>query len=224
MGYHIHETGYHARWLEEQVGEREIPMTGIPPSLMLHFFLYQLRAFVNSGFRTIVVVSGHSGGNQVDLRRAAELFMHYVPVKVWVRSDPELVQSLYKGDHAGKYELSQLMYLRPDLVDMEARALESSDGSGGKMAIGDDADEASQQLGQQIMEACLDSLCASVNELQQEMSQAAIAPLTFEIIEEIWKNLHQTSKDWVTAKPWPEQAAVSEHSRWRSYEYYQDKR
>ncbi|MDG0791825.1 creatininase family protein [Cohnella ginsengisoli] len=101
MGYHIHEAGYHARWLEEEVGEENPHMTGIPPAVMLHLFLYQLRAFANAGFSTIVVVSGHSGGNQLDLRLAAEQFMKRVPVQVWVRSDPELVEGLYEGDHAG---------------------------------------------------------------------------------------------------------------------------
>lgn len=220
MGYHIHESGYHARWLEDEVGEENPLMTGIPPSVMLQLFLYQLRAFVNAGFRTIIVVSGHSGGNQEDLRSAAELFMQHVPVNVWVRSDPEFVQGLYQGDHAGKYELSQLMYLRPDLVDLKARALESLPGSGGRMALGADADEASLELGQQIMEACLERLCAAVCLLNKERTPGFIPPLTYEIIEEIWHQVLLISEHWITAQPWPEQAAVSPHSRWKAYEFF----
>ena len=117
-------------------------------------FLYQLRAFVNAGFKTVVVISGHSGGNKEDLRHAANIFMKFVPIKVWVRSDPELVEGIYSGDHAGKYEISQLMYIRPDLINMEAKSYEEMPESGGRLALGIDANEASPELGKEIMEAC----------------------------------------------------------------------
>ncbi|UQZ86363.1 Creatinine amidohydrolase [Paenibacillus konkukensis] len=220
MGYHIHEAGYHARWLEEEVGETDPLLTGIPPAVMIHLLLYQLRSFVNAGFRTIVVVSGHSGGNQADLRQAAAAFTEHVPVTVWVRSDPELADGLYTGDHAGKYELSQLMYLRPELVDMEARAWGNVPGSGGKMALGDDADEATPELGQSIMNACLDRLCAAVCSLNKAQHSKTIPPLTYGIIEEIWRRVLSGSETWVTARPWPNQKPVSAHSRWKTYECY----
>jgi creatinine amidohydrolase len=51
MGYHIYETGYHARWLEDTVGEENPHMSSIPPGIYLSLFLYQLRAFVNAGFK-----------------------------------------------------------------------------------------------------------------------------------------------------------------------------
>jgi hypothetical protein len=38
--------------------------------------------------------------------------MKIVPVPVVVRSDPELVRGTFPGDHAGRYELSQLLYNR----------------------------------------------------------------------------------------------------------------
>lgn len=220
MGYHIHETGYHARWLEEEVGDNNPHMTGIPPAVMLQLFLYQLRAFVNAGFRTIIVISGHSGGNQVDLRRAADLFMRHIPVRIWVRSDPELVEGLYMGDHAGKYELSQQMYLRPDLVDMRARSYENETDSGGRLALGLDADQASPELGKLIMEACLDRLCIEADRMKGMQSDEEISPIAYDVIESIWSELLQTANEWVTAQPWPDQAAVSPQSRWKPYEQY----
>ncbi|XID91575.1 creatininase family protein [Paenibacillaceae bacterium WGS1546] len=223
MGYHIHEAGYHARWLEEEVGEENPHMTGIPPAVMLHFFLYQLRAFANAGFRSIVVVSGHSGGNQRDLRAVAELFMKRVPqVRVWARSDPELVEGLYEGDHAGKYELSQMMYLRPELIDMEARALERVPEAGGRLALGADADEATAELGERIMKACLRRLCEETERLKAEGWPQAEKPpvIGYDEVERIWSEALRDSGAWVTGRPWPAQQAVSETSRWKPYEYY----
>ncbi|MBD3922469.1 creatininase family protein [Paenibacillus sp. PR3] len=220
MGYHIHETGYHARWLEEEIGDNNPHMTGIPPAVMLQLFLYQLRAFVNAGFRTIIVISGHSGGNQVDIRRAADLFMRHIPVHVWVRSDPELVEGLYEGDHAGKYELSQQMYLRPDLVDMRARSYENEPDSGGRLALGLDADEASPELGKLIMEACLDRLCVEADRMKRMYANEEIPPINYGLIQIIWSELLRTADEWVTAQPWPSQEEVSPQSRWKPYERY----
>ncbi|MFC5703975.1 creatininase family protein [Cohnella faecalis] len=220
LGYHIHETGYHARWLQDEIGEEKAPMTAMPPDVFLLFFLYQLRAFVNSGFRTIVVVSGHSGGNQRDLRLAADIFMKYVPVQVWVCSDPELVEDLFEGDHAGKYEISQLMYIKPPFIDMALQRLEKAPGSGGRLALGLDASEANEALGKEIMEACLARLCDEISRLQAAcLDQAAkkITPAQMEVIR--GEVLASVSK-WVTTKPWPEQQAVGKESQWKPFEYY----
>ncbi len=220
MGYHIHETGYHARWLEDEIGEENPHFTGIPPAVMLHLFLYQLRAFANAGFSAIVVISGHSGGNQRDLRLAAEAFMKRVPVNVFVRSDPELVEGRYEGDHAGAYEISQLMYLRPDLIDMEAKALEDQPGSGGRLALAADAVEASPERGRAIMEACLDSLCREVEGMKTGLRPSTHPPIDYATVEEIWSEVLRSARDWTTAQPWPGQAAVSRNSRWKPYERY----
>jgi creatinine amidohydrolase len=220
LGYHIHETGIHSRWLEEEVGEENPLMTAMPPTILLSFFLYQLRAFVNAGFQTIVVITGHSGGNQQDLRLAAEAFMRHIPVKVWVRSDPELVEGLYEGDHAGKYEISQLMYIRPDLIDMEALEFEEKQGSGGRLALGSNAREASPELGKEIMEACLKRICSEVHLLVHEGELIHIPKITHTVMEAIWQEVMKTASEWKTAQPWTWQTAVSPSSQWKPYEYY----
>ncbi len=223
MGYHIHESGYHARWLEEEIGEENPHMTGIPPFLFIHLFLYQVRAFVNAGFRKIVVLSGHSGGNQYDLRRAAERFMRQFPqVDIWVRSDPELVEGLYEGDHAGKFEISQLMYIRPELIEMDKAALQHEAGSGGRLALGADAEESSPELGRRIMEACLDTVVKEASRMKAEASggagEAAITRISYAQMEAIWSDVRQEADEWATARPWPTQYAVSSTSQWKPYE------
>jgi creatinine amidohydrolase len=67
QGYHIHETGYHAPFLRETVGAANPRLAALPPDVILRTLLFQLRAFVNAGFRTVVVVSGHNG-TRADLR------------------------------------------------------------------------------------------------------------------------------------------------------------
>jgi creatinine amidohydrolase len=62
QGYHIHECGFHAPWLAEVVGEENPFLGAIPPHVMLHLFLYQLRSFALAGFQGVIAVSGHAGG------------------------------------------------------------------------------------------------------------------------------------------------------------------
>lgn len=227
MGYHIHETGYHARWLEDEVGEENPHMTGIPPVIFIPLFLYQLRAFANAGFQKIVVLSGHSGGNQHDLRQAAGVFMSRFPeVEVWVRSDPELVERQYEGDHAGKYEISQLMYIRPDLIDMDKASLQDMPGSGGRLALGADAWMASPELGKKIMEACLKNMVEVAKRMKSESRMkvtadaVAIPRISYADVEAIWSEVAQQADKWVTANPWLSQSAVSPQSQWKFYERY----
>lgn len=216
QAYHIHETGYHAPWLEEVVGEENPRMTSMPPHAVLHFFLYQLRAFVNAGFKAVVVVSGHSGGNQEDLRLAAELFMAISSVRVWVVSDPELVQGQFAGDHAGKYEISQLMYLRPELVDMSLHALELVPGSGGRLAAGEDAAEASPAEGERIMLACLETLQRKAAALQVEAADlSTLSRIQLHEVELVWQRLLSQQANWVTLSTRQEQEPVSTGSQWK---------
>ncbi|QND62050.1 creatininase family protein [Mesorhizobium huakuii] len=118
MAYHTHETGYHAPWLKEVMGGVNPRLAALPPHLLLETLLYQLRAFRNAGFQAVVVVSGHHG-SQDDLRMIAEAFAGAFPIQHFVRTDPELVSGKFTGDHAGRYELSQLLAIRPDLVALD---------------------------------------------------------------------------------------------------------
>lgn len=223
LGYHIHESGYHAPWLELELCENNPHMTAMPPHVVLYYYLYQLRAFVNAGFRGIVVISGHSGGNQLDLRAASNVFTEQVKIPMWVGSDPELVNGLYEGDHAGKYEISQLMYLRPELVDFTQAGLEFNPDMGGRLALGADADQASSELGEQIMEASLQTLqaiVANMTRVARSSELVAIPTLHYDVVELMWQQILAKRLEWRTSSPYPTQKPVSDHSRWKSYEYY----
>ena len=87
QSYHIHETGFHGPWLKVVVGDVNPRMAALPPDVVMRSLLFQLRAFVNAGFRQIVVVTGHNGA-QADLRLVATEFMKLVPIPVPCRVTP----------------------------------------------------------------------------------------------------------------------------------------
>ena len=192
--YHIHETGFHGTWLEEVVGEVNPRLGGLPPDVVMRSLLFQLRVCVNAGFRAVIVVSGQNGA-QGDLRLVAEQFSRIVPVPVVIRSDPELVRGTYPGDHAGRYELSQLLYIRPDLVDLTRVDRVSSDPLG-RFAQNRDADEATADYGEQVVEAQI----ARIGELVDE---AGLGPpdlpfLTFDDVEPAWAAVDRQRPSWVS--------------------------
>lgn len=194
QAYHIHEVGFHAPWLEEVVGAVNPRLAALPPDVVMRALLFQLRAFVNAGFRSIVVVSGHNGA-QADLRLVASEFMSRVPVPVLVRSDPELVAGEFAGDHAGKFELSQLLYCRPELVDM-ARVERAAGDPLGRFAQNPDAAEATAEHGREIIEAMIER----VGEL---VAEAGIGPselphVGFDDAEAIWAAVNAQRSSWVS--------------------------
>ncbi len=192
--YHIHETGFHGTWLEEVVGEVNPRLGGMPPDVVMRSLLFQLRVCANAGFRGIVVVSGQNGA-QADLRLVAEEFMKLVDVPVVIRSDPELVRDTFRGDHAGRYELSQLLYIRPDLVDMTRLGRVDTDPLG-RFAQNPDADLATAEYGERIIEAQI----ARIGELADEAGLgAADRPfLSFDDVEPAWAAVERRRATWVS--------------------------
>ncbi|WNR42841.1 creatininase family protein [Paenibacillus roseipurpureus] len=120
MGYHVHESGPSARFLEEKVGEVNPFLSAIAPHVYYHFYLYQLQAFHNAGFRGAVVLSGHGGAHAADLKNLSQLFTECTGMQVWYGTDFDLTAGVYAGDHAGQYEISTLMHLHPELVESNA--------------------------------------------------------------------------------------------------------
>ena len=219
MGYHIHETGYHAPWLEEVLGEANPYFAAVPPHILLHFFLYQLRAFYNAGFRAAIVITGHAGGNQEDLRRVASAFMEKFPMRIEVRADPELVKGKYEGDHAGKYEISQLMHIRPELVDMSRISRQHEDKSLGRFALGHDAADASPELGKEIMDACTAAVSKIADNLLREMDlDYQPERINYAQMEDLWGALISKRRSWATYNLHEGQKPASPESGWKDYE------
>ncbi|MDB6092790.1 MAG: Creatinine amidohydrolase [Verrucomicrobia bacterium] len=220
QGWHIHETGYHARWLEEVIGEEPAEIGTLPPDVLLRSFLFQLRALANAGFRAAIVLSGHAGGNQRDLRRVAAAFSAKVSFATEIFADPELVEGKFTGDHAGKFEISQLLAIRPELVDLSRLTRGSELGAGGRFALGDDAAEATPALGWAILQAQLDALGTAEERLKDALTSAAAPRVSLAETEGIWHTITLDQTPFVTAQPLAKQTPVSLASRWKPGEFY----
>jgi Creatinine amidohydrolase len=111
------------------------------------------------------------------------------------RSDPELVRDTFPGDHAGRYELSQLLYIRPDLVDMTRLDRVSSDPLG-RFAQNPDASEATAAYGEQVIETQI----ARIGELTDQAGLGApdLPTLTFEDVEPTWAAIERQRPSWVS--------------------------
>ncbi|HZZ56621.1 MAG TPA: creatininase family protein [Opitutaceae bacterium] len=219
QGYHIHECGFHAPWLAATVGEADPLLTAVPPHVMLRLFLYQLRAFAHAGFAAVIGVSGHAGGSQEDLRRAGAIFARATGVRVVVKTDPEWVAGLHAGDHAGKYELSQLVALRPELVDLTLIPRELARGSGERFSLGADAAEASADHGRAINEAVVAAIGAEVRGLAVRPAGApARIRLDYAAVEALWTELAAAMAEWRSLSLAPNQTAVPSPSQWHGYD------
>lgn len=218
QGYHIHECGFHAPWLAEVVGEENPLLAALPPHVMLHLFLYQLRAFAHAGFRTVIALSGHSGGSQHDLRLAGAAFQRRTGLQVVVNSDPELVAGSHVGDHAGKYEISQLMAIQPDLVDLALASRRDEPGSGGRLALGDDASQATAAHGHAINEAIIAALGGLVAGRSADPATPVRAP-DYATTESIWDEVRTSCPAWRSVSPNPGQPSISPLSRWHGYDH-----
>jgi len=218
QGYHIHECGFHAPWLAEVVGEENPLLAAVPPHVMLHLFLYQLRAFALAGFKGVIAVSGHAGGSQNDLRLVANAFTEKTALPVIVKTDPEWIPHLHAGDHAGRYEISQLMDIRPDLVDLSLLDRRFAANSGGRLAVGEDAAESSAAYGHALNEAIIAAIGeAAVGLVKAEVPIVSIDSLSYEAMERIWQLLYSTISNWSSVSPWPTQPTVPASSRWHAY-------
>jgi creatinine amidohydrolase len=196
MGYHVHETGYHAPWLEEVMGEANPRLVALPPHIVYEAFLYQLRAFRNAGFRAVVAISGHHGGNQEDLRRIAAAFDEAHPLEHFVCSDPELVEGHYAGDHAGRYEISQLLAIRPDLVDL-SRVDRARTDPLGRFAQNPDASEATVEIGRHALELSLAQLEVVVRGFDLTGNREPEF-VTMSELEPLWERLRAGRQTWRT--------------------------
>jgi len=217
QGYQIHETGFHAPWLAEVVGNTTPFMTSMPAAPLLYFFLYQLRAFYNAGFQCAIVISGHAGGNQKDFRMAADAFTQVSGMPVKVFTDPELTDGKYAGDHAGKYEISQLMYIHPSLVQMNNTDRWNKSITESRYAQGEDAGEATAAYGKNIMEDCLQGIHRIIEKLKYEKNnERSLMP--YAVVEQLWRQLLTQQPQWVTSAVHPGQNPAPDNSVWKQYE------
>jgi creatinine amidohydrolase len=98
--------------------------SAIPTDLFFRMALFTLRAIDARGFDAAILITGHYGGVERDLRMLTDYYLRrsHSPLKILAIADWEAIrEGPYRGDHAGITETSQLMFLRPELVDLTRR-------------------------------------------------------------------------------------------------------
>lgn len=224
--WHVHESGYHARWADQYIGDRNPWLTSLPPWILFKVFFYQLRAVAARGFHAAIVLTGHYGGNERDFRRISELFMRHSPLRIWAGADHEAIEyGDIHGDHAGRCETSQLWALRPELVDISRLAPGTPEEISHIMATGPDAGQSSRRLGEQIVASQVAWLGRMATELLAAYrvpdEPARHAPghvpgaLTFDETEHLWRTeVEPLLPEFTSMNLWPGQEPVDPISPW----------
>lgn len=217
LGFHIHECGPSARWLVDNVGEVEPHLSSVGPTAFFHFLLHQLRAIANARFIAALVVSGHAGAHADDLSELTKRFGARFDFPCRYVTDFELARPEYEPDHAGKYELSLLWHLRPDLMDRPAAESNDTVAAEGRMALGADAALADPKWGAVVFEHLITRLGEHSRELIQQGSNQP-RRIQFSEADELWQEWSARLREWKCAKPRADQLSVPDSSRWKTEE------
>lgn len=155
-------------WFGDE-GVRQPLCSAIPAELFLQMVLYQVRAVDARGFHAGILITGHYGGLEADMRLLCEYYLRRTgsPLRLAATADWELIRfEDYHGDHAGVCETSQLMALRPELVDLSRRESESPNGPWAGTEFPDSRGRTpSRELGEKIVASQIERLGEIVQEL-----------------------------------------------------------
>jgi len=198
--WHVHETPRGLRWLESQNAPVTY-LTDVPPELFLHQLVYQLRAAEIAGFRAAVMVTGHYGGIELDMKMVAAAYSARRPLRTAAVADWELIRYRdYRGDHAGLCETSQLWALRPELADLSR--MPDGPFEGVIFASSEQARHASRREGENIVASQVQSLKRlSDILLEQAAGQTFGGWFPMADIEPVWQDVLAQRERWVASQP-----------------------
>lgn len=198
--WHVHETPLGLAWLSKQNAPITY-LTNVPAEVFLHQLVYQLRAAEIAGFRAAVLVTGHYGGIEVDMKFVAHVYSANRPLRTAAVADWELIRyKAYRGDHAGPCETSQLWALRPELVDLSR--MPETPIEGVLFASGEAARKSSRREGEKIVKSQIRMLKRiSDRLLGAAKTQPKGAWFSFAEAERIWRQVATKKKEWVSSQP-----------------------
>ena len=193
-------------------GTKQSLCSSIPGDLFLHMVMHQLRVFDAREFHAAVLVTGHYGGVENDMKLVCEYYARRsgTPMQIRCLADWESMSyGNWRGDHAGPCETQQLMAIRPDLVDL-SRA-EPSPRSGpwcgvDFAALGITPEE---DVGRKIVAAQVENLGRIARDLLEAYrpSESYSVP-SQDAVEEYWHTFERlTRKYWSVSATWDEYAA-----------------
>jgi creatinine amidohydrolase len=130
------------------------------------------------GFRLVCVVSGHyAQGHEWVLMQTAESAMAGTDLRVLAGTPLSLIGEPSLLDHAGRWETSQLLHVRPDLVDVDALPSQELPGPAKSAVLGEDPRAASAEQGERLFEQALASWMTWIDKASADGGQEALADL-----------------------------------------------
>jgi len=201
-------------------GVKQSFCSSIPADLFLKVVLYQIRAIDARGFHVGILVTGHYGGPEKDIRLLCDFYTRKTnsPLRLRAFADWELISfDNYGGDHAGIVETSQLMFLRPDLVDLQRSVQKATDAFGlreksqfGRFCGTSFPTVENKMPGKELGEKIVNSQIKRLGKIQKQLLLQYKAPKDWQApslndVEDIWIRFERlTRKYWICSKTFEE--------------------
>lgn len=136
-------------------GVKQPLASSIPLDLFLHTMMHHLRVVDARGFHVAMVVTGHGGGVEHDIRLLCEYYLRRSgsPLRIFAAGEWEFIHYKgYRSGHAGVVETSQFAALRPELVDLSRKEAKAPRGPWcGTLSEDSNAEQPSAELGEHIL-------------------------------------------------------------------------
>ena len=207
MCWHVQERRQFG-WLERQGVEQSL-CSSLPGDLFLRIVLHQLRVFDARGFHAAVLITGHYGGIERDMRLVCEYYRRRsgTPMQIRCIADWESIDfEDYHGDHAGMCETQQLMALREDLVDLTRAEPSPESGPWCGVDFSREPLPPNAETGRKIVASQIEKL----GRMQRELLAAYTPVESYTVphqddVEECWQTFDRlTRKYWVVSNTWDE--------------------
>ena len=183
-------------------GVRQSLCSSLPADLFFRTVLHQLRVFDLRGFRAAILITGHYGGTENDMRLLCAYYRRRwsSPMEIHCIADWECIDfGGYRGDHAGPCETQQLMALRPELVDLTRPEPSPKSGPWCGVDFANAPDPPTGEMGEQIVASQIRTL----GRVQRDLLAAhrprdGWAPPNQDQLDEGWHTFARlTRKYWV---------------------------
>ncbi len=131
-----------------------------------------------AGFRLVCLVSGHyAQGHEIVLSEVADQLSQHGKALVLAGTPLALLSDPGLLDHAGRWETSQLLHYRPELVDLTTLPPGSLPPAGQVAVLGDDPRKASAEQGREVVERALQAWVTWIQRLLGGQALAALHDL-----------------------------------------------
>ena len=164
-------------WGHMNIYDKPCSHPGIPPEVVDALFIAIFQGLVVAGFKVVIGVTGHDVDEQlISLQKAAAAISGDGKTVGFAMKEGDLYDlEAEKMDHAGYWETSMMMYLHPELVDLEqikGEDLTTVEGHHRAGILGrDPRTDATSELGDHFVNRIADNIGKKAQELLAGLRQ-----------------------------------------------------